>query len=56
LFTEAFAAHFPGVPLDGSAPEAAAMSVRTMLDFVPGASDALRSDLTMALEAASQGA
>lgn len=56
LFTEAFSAHYPGVPLDGSAPEAAAMSVRTMLDFVPGASDELRSDLETALEAASQGA
>ncbi|WP_335339041.1 alpha-L-rhamnosidase C-terminal domain-containing protein [Microterricola viridarii] len=56
LFTEAFSAHYPGVPLDGSAPEAAAMSVRTMLDFVPGASEQLRSDLTVALEAASQGA
>jgi alpha-L-rhamnosidase len=56
LFTAAFSAHYPGVPLDGSAPEAAAMSVRTMLDYVPGASDELRSDLTTALEAASQGA
>jgi len=56
LFTEAFSVHYPGVPLDGSAPEAAAMSVRTMLDFVPGASDDLRSDLTAALDAASQGA
>lgn len=56
LFTDAFSTHYPGVPLDGNAPEAAAMSVRTMLDFVPGASDELRSDLTMALEAASQGA
>jgi alpha-L-rhamnosidase len=56
LFTEAFSVHYPGVPLDGSAPEAAALSVRTMLDFVPGASDELRSDLTAALDAASQGA
>ena len=55
LFTAAFSAHYPGVPLDGSAPEAAAMSVRTMLDFVPGASDELRSDLSTALDAASQG-
>ena len=40
-------------------PGAAAVSgtlAVSMLDFVPGASDELRSDLTMALEAASQGA
>lgn len=56
LFTEAFSAHYPGIPLDGSAPEAAAMSVRNMLDFVPGASEQLRADLAVALETASQGA
>ncbi|MGN7860658.1 family 78 glycoside hydrolase catalytic domain [Microbacterium sp. 22303] len=49
-FTEAFARHYPGVPLDGSDPEAARMSVRTMLDYVPGASDELRTDLAAALE------
>lgn len=49
-FTETFAAHYPGVPLDGRAPEAAAMSVRTMLEYVPGASEQLRADLAAALE------
>ena len=53
-FTEAFARHYPGVPLDGTGPEAAAMSVRTMLDYVPGASDQLRADLTAALEDAAR--
>ncbi|MBS1908231.1 MAG: family 78 glycoside hydrolase catalytic domain [Actinobacteria bacterium] len=48
-FTEAFARHFPGVPLDGRAPEAAGMSVSTMLEYVPGASDQLRADLAIAL-------
>ncbi|MGV2900125.1 family 78 glycoside hydrolase catalytic domain [Microbacterium sp. AGC62] len=48
-FTEAFARHYPGVPLDGRAPEAAAMSITTMLDYVPGASDELRADLAVAL-------
>ena len=51
-FTEAFARHYPGVPLDGTDPEAAAMTVRTMLDYVPGASDELRADLAAALESA----
>jgi alpha-L-rhamnosidase len=55
-FTDAFASHFPGVPLDGTAPEAAVMSVRTMLDYVPGASDELKTDLTTALSSVSQGA
>jgi alpha-L-rhamnosidase len=48
-FTEAFARHYPGVPLDGRAPEAAGMSINTMLDYVPGASDELRADLALAL-------
>ncbi len=48
-FTEAFARHYPGVPLDGRAPEAAGMSIRTMLDYVPGASDELRAELSAAL-------
>jgi alpha-L-rhamnosidase len=55
-FTDAFSSHFPGVPLDGRAPEAAVMSVRTMLDYVPGASDELKTDLATALTSASQGA
>lgn len=48
-FTEAFARHYPGVPLDGRAPEAAGMSINTMLEYVPGASDELRADLALAL-------
>lgn len=51
LFSAAFAGHFPGVPLDADAPEAAAMSIRTLLEYIPGASDELRSDLTVALAA-----
>ncbi|MFG6403098.1 glycoside hydrolase family 78 protein [Microbacterium sp. P04] len=53
LFTDAFGKHYPGVPLDGAAPEAAAMSIRTMLDYVPGASDEFRADLSTALATAS---
>lgn len=56
LFTDAFAKHYPGVPLDGTAPEAAAMSIRTMLDFVPGASPEFRADIAESLSAASTGA
>lgn len=48
-FTEVFTRYFPGVPLDGRAPEAAGMSIRTLLDYLPGASDELRSDLTTSL-------
>ncbi|TCR26263.1 alpha-L-rhamnosidase [Streptomyces sp. BK205] len=55
-FTDAFAVHFPGVPLDGAAPEAAFMTVETMLGYVPGASPELRADLASALAAVSQGA
>ena len=51
-----FSSHFPGVPLDGNGHEAAVMSVRTMLDYVPGASDKLKDDLSSALTSASQGA
>ena len=54
-FTDAFATHFPGVPLDGAAPEAAFMSVNTMLEYVPGASDELRDDLASALASVSEG-
>lgn len=53
-FTEAFARHYPGVPLDGRAPEATGMSIRTMLEYVPGASDELRAELAVALEGATQ--
>lgn len=55
-FTDAFAVHFPGVPLDASAPEAGFMSVETMLEYVPGASDQLRDDLVSALAGVSEGA
>ncbi|MEW1834140.1 family 78 glycoside hydrolase catalytic domain [Microbacterium sp. NPDC079995] len=55
-FFGAFSAHFPGVPLDGNAPEAAFMTVSTMLEYVPGASDELRDDLAAALARASEGA
>ncbi|WP_263656611.1 hypothetical protein [Nonomuraea aurantiaca] len=37
-----FATHFPGIPLDGDAPEAAAYSLNSILDFIPGASDDLK--------------
>lgn len=53
-FTEVFARHYPGVPLDGKAPEAAGMSIRTMLDYVPGASAQLRDELQSALEGSSR--
>ena len=55
-FTATFATHYPGVPLDGAAPEAAFMSVNTMLEYVPGASDELRDDLASALASVSEGA
>jgi alpha-L-rhamnosidase len=49
--TDAFAVHFPGIPLDGNAPEAAAMSLGMMLQYIPGASDALTTDLAAAINA-----
>ncbi|MFD0661694.1 alpha-L-rhamnosidase C-terminal domain-containing protein [Thermocatellispora tengchongensis] len=49
--TEAFAKHFPGIPLDGTAPEAATYSLNNVLGFVPGASEELANDLKTALEA-----
>ncbi|NQX17359.1 alpha-L-rhamnosidase [Rathayibacter sp. VKM Ac-2857] len=48
-FTEVFTRSFPGVPLDGRAPEAAGMPVRTLLDYLPGVSDEFRADLTTSL-------
>ena len=56
LFSNTFASHYPGVPLDGKDPEAAAMSIRTLLEYIPGASDQFRSDLSESLAAASNGA
>lgn len=53
-FMDAFSAHFPGVPLDGAAPEAGQMSVNTMLEYIPGASEELRKDLATALSASSR--
>lgn len=53
-FTETFARHYPGVPLDGRAPEATGMSIRTMLEYVPGASEKLRAELAAALEGANK--
>ncbi|MFI0354925.1 glycoside hydrolase family 78 protein [Actinomadura sp. 9N407] len=50
--TEVFARHFPGVPIDGTAPEAAGMSLNTVLGFIPGAPDELKADLSAALTTA----
>ncbi|WP_049559610.1 alpha-L-rhamnosidase [Nonomuraea sp. SBT364] len=47
--TEVFAKHLPGIPIDGNAPEAAAFSLNTVLEFIPGASDELRDDLKEAI-------
>ncbi|QHC65670.1 family 78 glycoside hydrolase catalytic domain [Rathayibacter sp. VKM Ac-2759] len=55
-FTDVFARYYPGVPLDGRAPEAAVMPIRTLLDYIPGVSDEFRSDLGHALTPASTGA
>ncbi|MFD0663033.1 alpha-L-rhamnosidase-related protein [Thermocatellispora tengchongensis] len=49
--SEVFAKHFPGIPIDGNAPEAAAYSLDSILGFIPGASDELRTDLRDALNA-----
>ncbi|CDK00352.1 MULTISPECIES: alpha-L-rhamnosidase [Microbacterium] len=48
-FTDVFGTHFPGVPLDAKAPEAAAMTIATLLEYIPGASDALRAELERSL-------
>ncbi|MDR6907158.1 alpha-L-rhamnosidase [Agromyces sp. 3263] len=47
--TEVFAKHLPGIPIDGTAPEAAAMSLDIVLGYIPGASDELRADLEHAV-------
>ncbi|SDG70444.1 alpha-L-rhamnosidase [Lentzea fradiae] len=47
--TEAFGKHFPGVPLDASAPEAASISLNIVLEHVPGASPELADDLMAAV-------
>ncbi|WP_105566754.1 glycoside hydrolase family 78 protein [Microbacterium halophytorum] len=46
--------YFPGLPLDPSAPEAAALSLNGMLQLVPGASDDLERDLIGALATPSE--
>ncbi|MEV0228138.1 family 78 glycoside hydrolase catalytic domain [Nonomuraea sp. NPDC050786] len=48
--TEVFAKHFPGIPLDGDAPEAAAFSLNTVLEFIPGPSQELADDLKAAIQ------
>lgn len=47
--TDAFGKHFPGIPLDGSAPEAASISLNIVLDHIPGASRELENDLVAAV-------
>jgi alpha-L-rhamnosidase len=44
-----FNSHFPGIPLDGEAPEAAAMSLSMMLDYIPGATPELKDEFAVAL-------
>ncbi|MFI7639772.1 family 78 glycoside hydrolase catalytic domain [Nonomuraea sp. NPDC049400] len=48
--TEVFAKHFPSIPLDGNAPEAAAFSLNTVLEFIPGPSQELADDLKAAIQ------
>lgn len=47
--TRVFATHLPGIPIDGNDPQAKSISLATMLDFVPGATDAFRADLEATL-------
>lgn len=47
--TEVFAEHFPGIPIDGTAPEAAGMNLNTVLGYIPGASNDLRNALENAV-------
>ncbi|SEB45975.1 alpha-L-rhamnosidase [Microbacterium hydrocarbonoxydans] len=47
--TAVFAEHLPGIPIDGTAPEAAVMSLDIVLGYIPGASDELRADLERAV-------
>lgn len=54
-FSDVFASHFPGIPIDGSSPEAASLTVDALLTYIPGASDALRDDFSHALTAVSEG-
>jgi alpha-L-rhamnosidase len=50
--TDVFARYYPGVPLDGADPTAAAMPISTILEFIPGASDEFRAEIVDALTAA----
>ena len=47
--TAVFAKHLPGIPIDGTAPEAAVMSLDIVLGYIPGASEDLRADLERAV-------
>jgi alpha-L-rhamnosidase len=47
--TAVFAKHLPGIPIDGSAPEAAAMSLAVVLQYIPGVPAGLEDDLRAAL-------
>jgi alpha-L-rhamnosidase len=47
--TAVFAKHLPGIPIDGTAPEAAVMSLDIVLGYIPGASEELRADLERAV-------
>jgi alpha-L-rhamnosidase len=47
--TAVFAKHLPGIPIDGSAPEAAAMSLAVVLQYIPGPPAGLEDDLRAAL-------
>lgn len=51
--SEVFARHLPGIPIDATAPEAAGISLSTMLDFIPGDSSAMRADLEDVIAAVS---
>ncbi|WP_141576598.1 alpha-L-rhamnosidase [Actinomadura sp. WMMA1423] len=52
--TGVFAKHFPGVPIDGTAPEAAAVSLNVLMEYVPGASGELKADLEAAIAPAAR--
>ncbi|MEU4160870.1 glycoside hydrolase family 78 protein [Actinoplanes sp. NPDC026670] len=47
--TAVFATYFPGIPIDGSAPEAAAMSLADVLQFIPGVPEGLEDALRAAI-------
>lgn len=47
--TAVFAEHLPGIPIDGTAPEAAAISLAGLLQHIPGGSADLEAELRAAL-------